>query len=202
MKAVIVTGPYDKDLLEIIDTSNADLIIGADSGAYLLAEKQITFDLALGDFDSVNTKEYDTLKKYAKNVKKYPETKDYTDTYLAVKEAIKENCEEITIYGGIGSRLDHTFANLNLLKLGNITFINNTTKMYVLDPGTYNIKNNHTYISFFALEDVSSLSLKGFKYEVEDYNLSTNNPLCISNEQEGTVSFTAGLLLVIHQTEL
>jgi thiamine pyrophosphokinase len=201
MKAVVVTGPYNKDLLSIIDINDADIIIGADSGALMLAQKGLHFDIALGDFDSVTKKDYELLKNYADKVDTYKSTKDYTDTYLAIKECLKRDMDEIIVYGGIGSRLDHTYANMNLLKLGNITFIDNTTKMYVLDPGIYNIENQHKYISFFALEDVTQLSLISFKYEVENINLDRSEPLCISNELEGTISFTEGLLLVIHQNE-
>lgn len=201
MKAVVVTGPYDKELLPIIDISNATLIIGADSGALMLAQKGLRFDIAIGDFDSVTSEEYNLLRTYANTVDTYKSTKDYTDTYLAIKECLKQKMDEVLVYGGIGSRLDHTYANMNLLKLGNITFINNTTKMYVLHPGTYEIENKYKYISFFALEDVKGLSLKSFKYEVHDFNLNRYDPLCISNELEGIISFKEGLIVVIQQNE-
>lgn len=201
MKAVVVTGPYDKELLPIINSSKADLIIGADSGALMLAQKGLRFDIAIGDFDSVTTEEYNLLTTYADTVDTYKSTKDYTDTYLAIKECLKRKMDEIVVFGGIGSRLDHTYANMNLLRLGNITFINNTTKMYVLHPGKYHVENKHKYISFFALEDVKGLSLKSFKYEVHDIKLNSHDPLCISNELEGTISFTEGLIVVIHQNE-
>ena len=66
---------------------------------------------------------------------------------------------------------------------------------------SYEIENEFKYISFFAIEDVSNLTLKGFKYELKDIQLSTEDPLCISNENEGRLSFKEGLLLVVHQNE-
>ncbi len=127
--------------------------------------------------------------------------KDYTDTYLAVEEAIDSGYDEIIIYGGIGGRLDHTFANINLLKLGNITIKTENEIVYILKPGKYNITNDMLYISFFALEDVVDLSLRQFEYQVDKLYLDTSNPLCISNRNEGEVEFKEGLLLVIHQNE-
>jgi thiamine pyrophosphokinase len=201
MKCRIVTGPRNFDLSKIFKRDDEDFIIGADQGALLLASNDIYFDLALGDFDSVTEKELELIKKHCENVKVFPEVKDYTDTYLAVEEAIDSGYDEIIIYGGIGGRLDHTFANINLLKLGNITIKTENEIVYILKPGKYNITNDMLYISFFALEDVVDLSLRQFEYQVDKLYLDTSNPLCISNRNEGEVEFKEGLLLVIHQNE-
>ena len=131
----------------------------------------------------------------------FNEVKDFTDTYIAVSKALQLEHEEIVIYGGLGARLDHTLANLNILKLGNISLVNNQTKAFVLDPGTYEIDNEYKYISFFALEDVSGINLRNFKYQLEDIELLVDDPICISNEGKGTLEFTDGLLLVIQQDE-
>ncbi len=201
MKCRIVTGPKNYDLLKIFKRDQKDLVIGADQGALLLASNNISFDLALGDFDSVTEEELGLIRKYCDSVKIFPETKDYTDTYLAVQEAMGNGYDEIVIYGGIGGRLDHTLANIKLLKLGNITIKTENEIAYILKPGKYNITNDMEYISFFALEDVVNLSLRQFEYEVDNLYLNTSNPLCISNRNEGEVEFKEGLLLVIHQNE-
>lgn len=201
MKCKIIVGPRNYDLKDILIIEDDDFIIGADQGAFILASNGYKFDLALGDYDSVNDDEMLLIKKYAAEVKTYPSRKDDTDSYLAVKEALYRGYQEIEIIGGIGGRLDHTLANINLLKLGNITMSTNNEVVYLLDPGKYDVENNFKYISFFALEDVSNLTLVGFKYELEDIQLDTNDPLCISNEGQGSISFSEGLILVIHQNE-
>ena len=78
---------------------------------------------------------------------------------------------------------------------------NNDSIMYMLQPGTYEVNNPYKYVSFFAVDTVFELTLKGFKYEVKDIKLTKDNPLCISNEGNGTISFIIGTLLVIHQNE-
>lgn len=200
MIAKIFTGPAYYSL-DIYIKDEDEFIIGADQGAYLLAKNGISFDLAVGDFDSVSPEELICIRKYAKEVQSHSKTKDYTDTYLAVLEALKHHPSEIVIYGGIGGRFDHSFANLNLLKFGNITIITEDLRMYLRKPGTYQVNNNKKYISFFALEPVLNLSLKGFKFELNNIELKVYNPLCISNEGSGELSFTDGLLLVMHQDE-
>lgn len=201
MKAVIVTGPYDPTLLEIIDVSDAHLIVGADSGAFLLAQKEISFDMAIGDFDSVTKKEYSQIKDYAKEIDPYKKTKDFTDTYLAITYCLDKQADEIIVYGGIGSRLDHTYANINALTMGNITFITPTTKMYLLEAGDHTIHNTYKYISFFAFEKVKNLSIESFQYEMKNKDLDPYSSLCVSNEGQGVVSFDEGRLLVVHQNE-
>ncbi len=201
MRAIVCTGPNNYSLSTLYTRQPKDYIIGADQGAYILAKNEIPFDLAVGDFDSVSKSELEHIKKYAKNINEYPIKKDYTDTHLAIIIAQEQGYDEIVIYGGLGERLDHTFANVHLLTLGNITMVSDKEKVYVITPGTHKIKNEFKYISFFAFEDVKELSLTGFDYPLVKHNLKRYVPLCVSNKGEGTVSFSAGLLLVIHQNE-
>lgn len=197
----IVTGPLNYNINELLNKSEDDFIIGVDQGCKLLIDNNIEIDLALGDFDSISSTDLDTIKNSVNKLLTFEKKKDYTDTFLAVKEALLLEPDEIIIYGGLGMRLDHTYANMQLLKLGNIKIINNDTMVYMLDPGEYKIDHKYKYTSFFSIEDVSNLSVRGFKYELENIFLDIDNPLCISNEGEGIVSFTEGLLLVIHQNE-
>lgn len=197
----IFTGPLNYSVKKVYKEENNELIIGVDSGCMHLLNSGVTPDIGIGDFDSVTDDEYKIIKSKIKNLKTFDKIKDYTDTYLAVKEALKFKHTEIIIYGGIGERIDHTFANVNLLKLGNITLVDESTQMYMLDPGIYQIDSDFKYISFFAIEDVKGLTLKGFKYELNKINLDNFDPLCISNEGSGSLEFEEGLLLVINQNE-
>jgi len=197
----IFTGPNNYDISSLYNKEENEFIIGVDIGAYKLSKNEIKIDLAIGDFDSVNNDEFELIKKFSNEIKKYDDKKDYTDTYLALQTALSMEYDEIVIYGGTGGRFDHGFANMNLLKLGRISIVSNDIMMYMLDPGSYEIENKFKYISFFAIEDIKGLTLDGFKYELNNIDLSTENPLCISNELEGNISFKEGLLLVVHQNE-
>lgn len=197
----IFTGPNNYDISSLYNKEENEFLIGVDIGAFILAKNGIKIDLSLGDFDSVDKNQFEVIKKHSKKLKIYEEDKNFTDTYLAVQTALKMEYDEIVIYGGTGSRFDHEYANMNLLKLGKISIASNNILMYMLDPGSYEIENKFKYISFFAIEDIKDLTLKGFKFEVNNIDLSTEDPLCVSNEFEGSVTFKEGLLLVIHQNE-
>lgn len=201
MNAQIFTGPKNYDLLKWYDPTGNDLIIGADQGALFLAEHEIRFNLAVGDFDSVTTAELKTIRQYAEEVLVVPIEKDVTDTHLALTEAFRRGATDVTIVGGIGKRFDHSLATLSLLRLGSVTVVTEHERMYLLYPGTHRVANDHKYISFFAIEDVTNLTLDGFYYPLEGIDLAIGDPLCISNQGHGTVAFDEGLLLVIHQNE-
>lgn len=195
----IFTGPLNYDI-SLYKKDENEYIIGVDQGCSILIENSIDIDLGIGDFDSA-TVPLERIQKYANKVQSFASVKDYTDTYLAIEEALKLNPERIIIYGGLGSRIDHTLANIKLLKLGNIMMMNDQTTMFMLRPGTYNIEHDYKYISFFADEEVTNLLLKGFKYELSLEVLDRDNPLCISNQGNGTISFDEGVILVIQNNE-
>ncbi|QMS85582.1 thiamine diphosphokinase [Candidatus Xianfuyuplasma coldseepsis] len=201
MTCYIFTGPCNYSLSELNEFDKTDYIIGVDQGAKYLASNNLHMHLAIGDFDSINDNDLDVINTHSEEIQTHPIKKDYTDTHLAILEAHKRGYEEIILYGGVGNRFDHSYANMLLLRLGNITIVNDTTKMYILQPGTYTIKNEFPYISFFALETVERLSLQGFLYPLENIQLTPYDPLCISNQGSGRVTFGSGLLLVVHQRD-
>lgn len=197
----IFAGPLTYDFNKVYSKDNEEYIVGVDQGALLLLQNNLPIDLAIGDFDSVTSEEFEQIKAFAKETKKYRTRKDYTDLYLAIEHILEMEYHKIIIYGAIGSRFDHSFANLSLLRLGSISIVTEDAMLYALHPGTHRIRNKHKYISFFALEDIFDLTLEGFLYEKKNFELYTDDPLCISNQKEGVVSFSEGLLLVIHQDE-
>ncbi len=197
----IFTGPLNYTIEKIYKENRGEFIIGVDMACSLLMEKNIPIDLAIGDFDSLREGSMKDVIDYSDKTLIYPTEKDETDTFLAVKEALSMKHSEIRIYGGIGKRFDHSFANLSLLKMGNIMICNDCVSMYLLEPGSYEIESKRKFISFFALEDIKNLDLIGFKYQQRQYDLDKDDPLCVSNEGSGIVSFTKGLMLVIEQDE-
>lgn len=201
MRCLIFTGPDNYDINRHYQRQEDDYVIGADQGALFLARSGHTFDLALGDFDSVTHAELKLITKFANDVERVPSEKDETDTDLAVTRALSMNAEKIIIVGGLGGRFDHSLANVSLLRRGNVTLVTDDVIMYMLTPNTYDIENHYKYISLFAIEDIKGLTLKGFKYDLDAVDLSVGDPLGISNQGEGMISFEEGLLLVIHQNE-
>jgi len=81
MRCVIFTGPKNYDINELYQRQKDDYIIGADQGAAYLAQYNISFDLAIGDFDSTSKKDMVQIEQYAQIINKYPSQKDFTDTH-------------------------------------------------------------------------------------------------------------------------
>lgn len=194
----LFVAPINYSLETLYEPEEGEVLIGVDRAAYHALSNGIELDYAMGDFDSVNEEERAFIENHARHVERFKVRKDRTDSDIALSKALEIDPEEdIIIYGGIGSRLDHTYGNLLMLRRGNITMKTDHHMARVLVPGTYAIDNPHEYISFFAVEPVRSLTLRGFSFELDAYDLAITDPLCISNQGSGTVSFNQGRLLMI-----
>ena len=174
-----------------------EYIIGCDGGAIVLKNKNVPIDILIGDFDSSN---YEDIKDLSPNIKRYKSEKDQSDLELALEYALKMNYDKIEIYNVTGLRQDHFLSSLNLLKKyhqHNIFIYDQYNKIYVSGSGQYS-KNDFHYISFFAIDNDTIISLQGFKYNLENYNLTIDDSLCLSNEiiSIGEVTTNKDLIII------
>ncbi|MFA5006055.1 MAG: thiamine diphosphokinase [Candidatus Izemoplasmatales bacterium] len=198
VRVKIFAGPNDYDVSRLYREEEGDLLVGVDSGLDRMLEANLPIDLAVGDFDSIDPGNVDRVRTTAKVVVELPADKNMTDLAFAVDYVHNHHVyDEIVVYGGIGGRVDHLIANVNLMKRYDLSFEDGRTRMYVLRKGVHRIANDRRYVSFFALEDCYRLSIKGFRYELDDHYLATHESLCVSNEGAGEVAFSKGRLLVI-----
>lgn len=198
MKAVVVIGnnyKFNKN-----DFENA-FIIGVDKGALFCHKNNIMMDLAIGDFDSISNADFNCIN--AKKIIKLNPIKDQTDT----KEAIDycKEYDEIILLGAIqGKRIEHFYANLLLLNDYKNLKIKDDSSFIFTAEENIEIKNEYKYISIFSLEEESIISLSGMKYNLSNYILKKNDPLCISNEiiaNLGKISIKKGRILIILSKE-
>ena len=207
MKAVIISGgkapSYDVLKSEIKD---AALIICADKGAEVCRRYNITPSFILGDFDSLDKDVLNYYKNENKEIITYPKEKDYTDTEIAVETAIEKGADVICLLGCTGTRIDHVLGNLGLLKrclLKGIYayIIDDNNKITVLKEGLVIKRNEYKYFSLQSYsEEVHNLTIKGCKYELNNYNLKIGDPLTVSNEfilDEVSITFKDGFVLLI-----
>ena len=82
------------------------LVIAADGGLRHLEAQGLTADLIVGDFDSLGR------VPEGDNILRHPVEKDDTDMLLAVRTGLDRGYRVFVLYGGLGGRLDHTYANL------------------------------------------------------------------------------------------
>jgi len=202
--AIVANGILHRSYLTKI--RKAKFIIGVDYGALWLIKHHIVPDCALGDFDSVTKRELALLKKTVPKVKTFPSKKSATDIELAVNYAIRLRPEEVLILGGIGTRLDHTLAAVNLLgKLlaaGIRGRILDERNEILLVDGRYRVSKTepYRYISLLPYTQQTIVSLSGFAYPLSRGRLLRGTSRGISNEiiaETATIEVHEGLALVI-----
>ncbi|GAM14197.1 thiamine diphosphokinase [Mesobacillus selenatarsenatis] len=188
--------------------------IGIDRGVFYLLKAGIKPSAAFGDFDSVSEAELTEIEEAVSDLNKFKPEKDETDMELALNWALEQEPESITIFGATGGRLDHLMANIQLLvkplqqgSALHIEMIDAKNILFVKKPGCYSVSklDEYKYISFLPVTPaVSGMTLKNFKYPLNDCHIPMGSTLCISNELirgHGTFSFSEGILLVVRSKD-
>lgn len=183
------------------------IVIAADKGLLTAHDAGILPDYIVGDFDSVT---HDVLEKYKGQsvIKEFPPEKNFTDTHLAIEEAIKLGADSIVILGATGTRIDHTMANISLLLVpfqNNIKamIIDEHNKIYLTDSAI-SLRKEKLYGPFLSLlpytDEVKGVTLQGFKYPLLKKDMKTGDSLGISNEVQeemAVIQLEQGILIVI-----
>ena len=191
-------------LKEAYQKDDNEYIIAVDGGYDYAKELNLKVDYFVGDLDSSNLNK-DEIEKIDHNF--YKSEKDETDFELALKYIFEHYREEdkIIVYNATGGRLDHYEGALRLVKKYykyDIVLKDDLNEIFVLDfwkNNSYKLKKDeYQYISFFNVYENTRITLKGFKYELDDYSMFFNDYLCISNEiiEEGIVSSNKNLIVV------
>ena len=183
-----------------------DLIICADGGLKHAFNMDLVPQIALGDFDSTPPKILAYYKEKGCKIIVYPAMKDETDTELAVDYALDQKPSAIDILAGLGTRLDHSLANVHLLKrvleqgvLGRIVTENN---IVMLIDGDIKIEGEiGEGISLLPFsQSVDRIFTTGLGYPINNGRLEMGKPYGVSNYMTHTIAHIklgSGLLLVI-----
>lgn len=208
MKEVIIIAGGDISeslILEYLNKRQEKIIIAVDKGLESLHNINVNPDYIIGDFDSVSK---DILDKYSNTelVKLNP-IKDFTDTHMALKLAIDLKADTITILGATGKRIDHALANINIMKEAlekNIKckMIDTHNEIQLINSYTELEKNtNYKYISLIPLTTkAEGITLKGFKYLLNNATLNIGHSIGVSNEQVddiASINVSEGILILI-----
>jgi thiamine pyrophosphokinase len=210
-RALIITGGRVSlsQLTDVMANDDFDLIIGVDHGIDYMAECDITPDIILGDFDSClpDTLMYFEKKQVEKIV--FPAKKDMTDTQLAFELMIERSMDEVVVLGAMGSRQDHTMANLLLMtyysKKFNLIYLDATNRIKLAKSYQSIEKGHYKYISLQPLsENVNGVSFSGVKYPLNKATLKSSSSYGISNEitsESATLWVDLGDLLIIESND-
>lgn len=186
--------------------------VGADRGALRLVKRGIQPVMVVGDFDSIDAAELQTVKDALVGAVVVKPDQDHTDTQLAIKSIFEQlQPDKVHLYGATGGRLDHLLANMWLVLdpvfrqwAPQIKLIDKQNSVRFFLPGDYQITKeaDKRYLAFVPLMPMH-LTLPDEKYQLDAaYNAY---PISwASNEFSGNTghfSFDAGVLAVIQSRD-
>lgn len=184
--AIVAGGSVEYAMKKRIRKS--EYVIGVDRGAYWLLENHVTPDMVIGDFDSVSQRQRAAIEQAVINTIKYPKEKDATDLELAIDAAISMEPKRIELFGVIGTRMDHTWAGIQLLqtiKSHNILgcIVDNFNEISLLSGfSSLHKSQTYSYVSFFPIDSRATITLTGFRYNVSRRVFVSGSSLGVSNE--------------------
>ena len=220
MKVLIITGGnIDDDFaFSFLEDKQYDEIIAVDGGLAFADLVKLKITHLVGDFDTIDT---GILERYIHRedicVHQFIPEKDYTDTDIAVKLALRllgeaklpENEEKVLhILGGTGTRLDHVMANLqmlkNILKAGVCGAIIDKNNYVQMIQGQCELKKTEVFGKYMSLipatMQLKGITLEGFKYPLDEAETCFGESLCVSNEliaDEGYIKIKEGMAWMI-----
>lgn len=183
-----------------------DMVICCDGGIRHLSVLGLEPDLIVGDFDSVDYTLFDKYKSKGVPIKTFPIIKNETDTELAVNTAIELRAEQVSLIGALGSRWDHSYANVMLLvKLVKMNIdaeiLHSHNHIYVSDEKFTFYSKPGQIISLLPLsENVVIHSAKGLQYPIVNQEMPLDTPYGISNiflEENVEVIIKSGWLMAV-----
>lgn len=184
-------------------------LVACDGGYQSFLNAGIEPDLLVGDFDTFDQ----TKILKPKKIIPLNTHKDDTDTLVAIKYLLNENYDEFHLFGCLGGKIEHTYANIQLIyfltsqhKKAYLYSQDNQTMIHMIFNSCIRLKakNCGKFSVFSYNSNARGVSILGAMYELQDATLRNDTPLGISNEQIGkevTISVEDGTLLLVLEKE-
>ena len=202
---IIANGNMDNNILHTILKPN-DIIICCDGGSKYLFEEGIIPHYIIGDLDSSIPQIIQFFE--TKNVvfKKFNSKKDETDMELCIDFAISLGTNEIVILGAIGTRIDHTLTNINLLMKAEdanvkVVIVDNNNEIQIISNNITITGKKGDLVSLIPISTyVEGIDTTGLEYPLKNATMTIGKSLGVSNVMTSnlaTVNIKSGYLLVI-----
>lgn len=215
MVTVIITGGHlnEKFAGEFLKEHPWDTLIAADKGMEFCYKQKIEPDYIIGDYDSADREVVTYFREQSRaEMETYQSEKDATDTQIALEKALYLKSDRIYILGALGGRMDHGLANIQLLNLalkaGMEAYLVDEHNMIQLIDSEITLRKETQmgkYVSLLPFTDcVEGITLKGFKYPLNNYTMTKGTSIGVSNEiadEEARVSFNSGVLIMIQSRD-
>jgi len=143
---IVANGEFPKHSIPLDKLKLAKTIIACDGASDTLLNNNYSFDLIIGDLDSISKK---TLNLFQSKIIK-DSNQANNDLRKAIEHAESKGIKSISIIGATGKREDHSIGNIfSLLKYDNLDL-----KIYT-DTGIFSKVNNDEKIDSFKGQQVS-----------------------------------------------
>lgn len=210
-KIVIVSGgELDEEFaLSVLKEEKGGYVIGVDRGIEFLYNHKIMPSYIVGDFDSVDREVVSYFRDETNvPIREFNPVKDASDTEIAVRLAVTLGCEELVILGATGGRIDHLWANVQILSIpfraGIDARILDRQNCIRLIEEEITLKKEEAYGPYFSLfplaQEVYGLNVTGAKYPLHNHTLTPYDSLCVSNQfekEEVVISFLSGIVILM-----
>ena len=210
MKALLIANGCVENIQfykeEVLSQTHYDIIICADGGIKNTLKLGLLPNIVMGDLDSIDVNALDIIKKENIEIMKYPKEKDETDTELVLDYLIDRGYESVTMIGCLGNRMDHSLANIYLLK----KLLKNRVKAHIIDDKNditliddeiVFVNKRNSIVSLIPLTDqVDGITSEGLYYPLDNSVMVKDKPYGISNivvENYAKVQINSGELLIL-----
>lgn len=181
--------------------TTGDFVIAADRGFDSLMAYGVRPDMAVGDFDSLgHVPDHN-------NVIELPVEKDDTDMTYALRKGLELGYKRFVMLGGVGGRMDHTLANLQLLDFlatrgAQGILAGEKLVATAVHNGSFTFPDSLTgpLAVFCNSGEAKGVTMTGVKYPLENATLSGAYPMGVSNEftgEGGSITVEDGSLVLI-----
>jgi thiamine pyrophosphokinase len=191
-----------------------DILIAADGGATHCHALGLTPDVVIGDFDSLEPGQLESLKAGGAEIIRHPARKDFTDLELALEYAKNIGATQILVMAALGNRWDQTLANLLLpaakgFSSVDIRLIDGPQEILLVKTGQKVVIHGRAGDVFSLIPlygDARGITTKGLEYPLENGTLLFGSTRGISNVLVGDTAeifLQEGLLIgvLIHLYE-
>lgn len=206
MKTIIIGNGDIKDYDIVREYFEDAYIIACDGGIRHCRAMMIMPNVMVGDFDSANSADEDFFDSLGVLKIEYPAKKDKTDMEIAIDMALEKGADEIYIVGGLGSRFDHSLANVHILlapmRLGVRACLLDEHNIITLVEGSIDIVGEKGQtVSLIPLTTmVKGINTENLEYKLKDADMEIGTSLGVSNVMASdiaTVSVKEGILILI-----
>ncbi len=193
----------DTDCRHLLE--QARLVVAADGGSRHALVLGVTPHVIIGDLDSLNGELSDAVGKI--KILRFPVEKDKSDTELALEYVRNQGFAKVVLLGALGGRIDHTLANLTLLRkaagMGVELILMNGRQRVMLVAGNTKIDGRKgDLLSLVPLTPkVDGIWTEGLKYPLQGEDLCLGDSRGISNvftAPTAMVTVGNGELYLIH----